>query len=593
MSKYSSKDPNLVNDQMRQVVASKVSKSSSYADTNTNLYVDMFANEGVLIPEDERRDYLNDRDDQDEDEKLDDETDNYKTKELTKVPSHIFHTQNSDTKEQKETKKETIKNVSSSKPESYNDSSSDNKKQEKDLDDESQWTKEELMLRKLDMLRKLGELAQCKVKLSQNYSMDSDYNTMKFEYDLHTGIRAKQNSINWMSNMMIGIVKGIEMLNDNANPFDIKFDNAWSNKVTHDINDYYDVIGDIYEKYTTPGKKMAPELKLFLMLSGSAINIQMYKGLSKSSNTSKNLDSDPEEVKKLRKLARNDDNVSRMSKSESKGSKSNSNAEISEKSSEYKRKEVVQNKINKEHKEAMQKAIDLQKIKNDQLAYEKVQAMAKSSNMSKLNKGLEFSESARSFHSKKSTDTEKDKKIDLQQYKNEVIKNKKLIETQKLLESFRKEENELASKVPTPKKQRILKGMKESSPVEQYENSDESGDDLSVSSSSSISMNPKISDILGPVIKAQKQARSESSTTPSSSSSVSSSSSKKGGIVVDSDEIRSSDRESRKKNTNVPKFDNEQITRESISFGKKSNDSGSTSKRGRPRKDAVKISFKK
>ena len=62
-----------------------------------------------------------------------------------------------------------------------------------DYDNYNELSEEGKMLKRLDMLRKLGELAQYKVKLSQNYNMNSDYFTMKYEYQLHTNIRAKQN----------------------------------------------------------------------------------------------------------------------------------------------------------------------------------------------------------------------------------------------------------------------------------------------------------------------------------------------------------------------------------------------------------------
>ena len=70
-------------------------------------------------------------------------------------------------------------------------------------DNYNELSEEGKMLKRLDMLRKLGELAQYKVKLSQNYNMNSDYFTMKYEYQLHTNIRAKQNYINWTSSLML------------------------------------------------------------------------------------------------------------------------------------------------------------------------------------------------------------------------------------------------------------------------------------------------------------------------------------------------------------------------------------------------------
>ena len=53
----------------------------------------------------------------------------------------------------------------------------------------------ELQIKKLNMLRTLGELAQTGVKLSQNYSMESDYETMKFEYELLTNLKKEKKMI--------------------------------------------------------------------------------------------------------------------------------------------------------------------------------------------------------------------------------------------------------------------------------------------------------------------------------------------------------------------------------------------------------------
>lgn len=145
-----------------------------------------------------------------------------------------------------------------------------------DYDNYNELSEEGKMLKRLDMLRKLGELAQYKVKLSQNYNMNSDYFTMKYEYQLHTNIRAKQNYINWTSSLMLNCIYGIEILNDKYNPWELKL-TGWSEQINADISNYYDVFGEIYEKYNKPGKSMSPELKLALMLGGSALKFHLNK----------------------------------------------------------------------------------------------------------------------------------------------------------------------------------------------------------------------------------------------------------------------------------------------------------------------------
>jgi hypothetical protein len=182
-----------------------------------------------------------------------------------------------------------------------------------DYDDYNELSPEAQMLKKLDMLRKLGELAQYGVKLSQNYNMSSDYFTMKYEYELHKSIRSKQNSVNWMSSLMLNCIYGVEILNDKYNPFDLKLKN-WSEQINADINNYYDVFGEIYEKYNKPGKNMSPELKLILMISGSALKFHLNNTLlsqpgkieMNNGNNSNNYIQDPVLLEKMRQQAVSD-----------------------------------------------------------------------------------------------------------------------------------------------------------------------------------------------------------------------------------------------------------------------------------------------
>jgi hypothetical protein len=182
-----------------------------------------------------------------------------------------------------------------------------------DYDDYNELSPEAQMLKKLDMLRKLGELAQYGVKLSQNYNMSSDYFTMKYEYELHKSIRSKQNSVNWMSSLMLNCIYGVEILNDKYNPFDLKLKN-WSEQINADINNYYDVFGEIYEKYNKPGKNMSPELKLILMISGSALKFHLNNTLlsqpgkieMNNGNNSNKYIQDPVLLEKMRQQAVSD-----------------------------------------------------------------------------------------------------------------------------------------------------------------------------------------------------------------------------------------------------------------------------------------------
>ena len=220
-------------------------------------------------------------------------------------------------------------------------------------DDYNELSPDRQMLKRLDMLRKLGELVQYGVKLSQNYNMNSDYFAMKYEYELHKNIRAKQNSVNWMSSLMLNCIYGIEILNEKYNPFDLKLKN-WSEQINADINNYYDVFGEIYEKYNQPGKNMAPELKLVLMISGSALKFHLNNTLlSQNNKLPPNLAQpevqDPALLEQMRAKAAYD--------------------KIKEET--LKNNELLKEKANKEHEQALKQMNDMMFLQNKKLELQK------------------------------------------------------------------------------------------------------------------------------------------------------------------------------------------------------------------------------
>jgi len=596
MSKYQNNlqnEPHLVDDKVVADVKNKVHRNLS-TDTGTNMMVHLFGNSEKLVKSPERQYYQNDNDDNgdhnykniedddreyddhddndDHDHHLDDDHTNYKS---TKTVPNVFE------------QKSQHSAAPDKKHEQYSESTATNQKGN-NPDDESNWTNEELALRKLDMLRKLGELSKhCGVKLSQNYNMNSDYKTMKFEYELHSGIRSKQNAISWMSGMMILTVQGIELMNDQFNPFDIKFDNTWSTKVRTDISDYHDVLGKIYEKYTTPGKEMAPELKLFLMLTGSAIMIQGSKIASHLlPNTSGSIDSDPEMIRKLRHQA-----------------------EQEEKNEQLRRNKLNEHMQN-EHNIATQKAYDLQIINNAKADYANIQQNIpiQKQYMDNLNNALVMSDSAKSVKSlKQSTATPTNTYIpppmmssnlnssflQHQSKQNDlIVQNKKLLDMQKMLRGMRDEQKIIDSVKESKKKDSETKKKQIIHKLPQKQDSDDENSEnkSNLSSVSSMSINPNLENILGRAMSVNvKKAESSSEKTSDSSniSSSSSSSRKKKGLSLNLDnELKRSSSIVPIKKMNKYEAEND-IAYEAISLGKKSNlsnDSGSTGrKRGRPK----------
>lgn len=163
-------------------------------------------------------------------------------------------------------------------------------------------TEEELLIGKLTMLRKLGEMTtQHGVVLSQNYSMASSYKSMKYEFELHRDIRDKHNGTKWLNNLLCNLCYGIELGNDYFDPFGFKLD-GWSQQMEDDKEEYYDVLSEIYEKYFKSGKPVPPEIKLGFMILSSAGKYHVQKSMfDDSKNLNEVMDENPELMEKLKR----------------------------------------------------------------------------------------------------------------------------------------------------------------------------------------------------------------------------------------------------------------------------------------------------
>jgi len=243
----------------------------------------------------------------------------------------------------------------------------------------------EKRLRRLDIMRALGELRDLGCKVT-NYNIDDDYYMMKYELDLHRSIRSKRNWLGLYSHMLIGVVKGAELLNNNYNPFDFKL-NGLSDEVSADKNTYYEILGEIYEFHNVPGKKMNPWFRLMVSLIGVVVVVGGKNNAHKfMPNRSKKVENDEDYIEKLRARAAKD--------SQSKGSQQNN-----------KPKNNLDDYMNKQHEHAVQRAKDLEDLKKQELEFQRYQQMLaqQKDKFNDIKKNLELtaSPSARSVSSKK------------------------------------------------------------------------------------------------------------------------------------------------------------------------------------------------
>ena len=140
---------------------------------------------------------------------------------------------------------------------------------------------EETLRQKLIYLRKLEALEKSGNKLSKKYSMDSNLDEMKGEFEMIKAEKEKKSSMKFQGKMLMACVSGLEFLNNKFDPLDLKLD-GWAESIMENIEDYDDVFGELHEKYG--GKtKMAAELKLLFMLGGSGFMLHMTNTMFKSS----------------------------------------------------------------------------------------------------------------------------------------------------------------------------------------------------------------------------------------------------------------------------------------------------------------------
>ena len=163
----------------------------------------------------------------------------------------------------------------------YGFKSYQNVKVEEDTSKYRKQTKEEMLREKFILLKKLEELERRGVKLTQHYSMDSNFDEMKGEYEMLKEEKSKDNSKKFQSKMLMACITGMEFLNNKFDPFNVNLD-GWGESIHENINDYDDVFSELHDKYKSKAS-LAPELKIMFMLGGSAIMTHMTNTMFKSS----------------------------------------------------------------------------------------------------------------------------------------------------------------------------------------------------------------------------------------------------------------------------------------------------------------------
>jgi len=89
-----------------------------------------------------------------------------------------------------------------------------------------------------------------------------------------------EQSVRFSRRMLVACVTGLEFLNKRYNPFEIQLE-GWSESVMENVDDYDGVFEELYVKYRSK-VSVAPEVKLIMMLGGSAMMFHLTNSMFKS-----------------------------------------------------------------------------------------------------------------------------------------------------------------------------------------------------------------------------------------------------------------------------------------------------------------------
>jgi len=134
---------------------------------------------------------------------------------------------------------------------------------------------------KIDLIYKFKRLESQGVRTTMNYNMNSQLDDMRNEYVKLKKQREAENSIKFQRKMLMACITGVEFLNGKFDPFAIKLD-GWSESMNEGINDYDEIFEELHEKYGGRAD-MAPEIKLMLMVGGSAFMFHLTNTMFKTS----------------------------------------------------------------------------------------------------------------------------------------------------------------------------------------------------------------------------------------------------------------------------------------------------------------------
>ena len=133
---------------------------------------------------------------------------------------------------------------------------------------------------KSDLLNKLTRLEKKGFAVNKRLNAYSNVDELRSEVKRITYSIDVEQSIRFSRRMLVACVTGLEFLNKRYNPFEIQLE-GWSESIMENTDDYDGVFEELYVKYRSK-VNVAPEVKLIMMLGGSAMMFHLTNSMFKS-----------------------------------------------------------------------------------------------------------------------------------------------------------------------------------------------------------------------------------------------------------------------------------------------------------------------
>ena len=133
---------------------------------------------------------------------------------------------------------------------------------------------------KADLIDKLGRLEKKGFAVNKRLNAYSNIDELRSEVKRITYSIDVEQSVRFSRRMLVACVTGLEFLNKRYNPFEVQLE-GWSESVMENVDDYDGVFEELYVKYRSK-ITVAPEIKLIMMLGGSAMMFHLTNSMFKS-----------------------------------------------------------------------------------------------------------------------------------------------------------------------------------------------------------------------------------------------------------------------------------------------------------------------